>query len=77
LIKRNTANAKDIAQLTHFKAVLFQLINHGVNLRYSCWLKIANAFFKMSRSRLATSGDQLSFPSIKQIGVADAEILGN
>src|SRR5215471_17707690 len=45
------ADAQRLAHHRHGEAGLFQLSDHGVDLPHVGWLKMAKAFFKMSRSR--------------------------
>ena len=44
-------NVQRVAKMTHFESVLAHRGNRLIDFCYSCWLKMANAFFRMSRSR--------------------------
>src|SRR5262249_26723089 len=44
-------DAADLAHGHHGNAFVFQARDHGVDLRQVAWLKMAKAFFRMSRSR--------------------------
>ena len=43
-------NPQYLAERGGCKAVLLQMSDHGIHLLYVFWLKMAKAFFKMSRS---------------------------
>ena len=44
-------NLEGFAKMPHFETIFRQHENDFVEIGYSGWLKMANAFFKMSRSR--------------------------
>ena len=45
LVVGSTTHLENVAQVLHFKTFLLQLLDHHINIRYSCWLKMTNAFF--------------------------------
>lgn len=60
-----------VAEMRHFKSLFMQHKNRLVDLSYSCWLKMAKAFFKMSKVRRqvpallsnGTKGSCFQYPS--------------
>src|SRR5437899_13055438 len=47
----STTDSQGLAHDSHGEAILFQMRDYGIDLFQVPWLKMAKAFFRMSRSR--------------------------